>query len=74
MLLVCELYFLFVLFLHIWLAYSLQATSQVKTKDYKIGICCFYVKHTALRKKSKDWLPRNQVNVSEWGDMQTVVV
>ena len=25
-----------------------------QTKDYKIDICCFSVKHTALRKKSKD--------------------
>jgi hypothetical protein len=39
-----------------------------QTKDYKIGICCFSAKHTALRWKSKDWLARNQDNVSEWGD------
>ena len=24
------------------------------TMDYKIGICCFSVKHTVLRNKSKD--------------------
>jgi hypothetical protein len=30
-----------------------------QTKDYKIGICCFFAKHTALRRKSKDWLARN---------------
>ena len=40
-----------------------------QTKDYEIGICCFSAKHTALRRKSKDWLARNQNNVSEWGDM-----
>ena len=40
-------------------------------KDYKIGICCFSVKHAALRRKSKDSLPRNQNNVSEWSDMST---
>ena len=40
-----------------------------QTKDYEIGICCFSVKHTTLRRKSKDWLARNQDNVSEWGDM-----
>ena len=34
------------------------------TKDYKFGICCFSSKHTALRSKSKDWLARNQDNVS----------
>ena len=36
-----------------------------QTKDYKIGICCFSTKHAALRRKSKDWLDRNQNNVSE---------
>ena len=25
-----------------------------QTKDYAIGICCFSVKHAALRRKSKD--------------------
>ena len=42
-----------------------------QTKDYKIGICCFSAKHTALRRKSKDWLAWNQDNVSEctWGAM-----
>ena len=40
-----------------------------QTKDYKIGICCFSTKHVALRRKSKDWLARNQDIVSEWGDM-----
>ena len=40
-----------------------------QTKDYKIGICYFSAKHAALRSKSKDWLARNQNNVSEWGDM-----
>jgi hypothetical protein len=40
-----------------------------QTKDNKIGICCFSTKHEALRRKSKDWLARNQYIVSEWGDM-----
>jgi hypothetical protein len=40
-----------------------------QTKDYKIGIYCFSAKHAALRRKSKDWLARNQDNVSEWCDM-----
>ena len=35
-----------------------------QTKNYKIGICCTYTKHAALRRKSKDWLARNQDNVS----------
>ena len=42
-----------------------------QTKDYEIGICCFSAKHAALRSKSKDWLARNQNNVSEWSDMST---
>ena len=42
-----------------------------QTKDNTIGICCFSGKHTALRWKSKDWLARNQNNVSEWSDMST---
>jgi hypothetical protein len=42
-----------------------------QTKYYKIGICCFSAKHAALWRKSKDWLTRNQNNVSEkdtWSD------
>ena len=27
-----------------------------QTKDYKIGICCFYARKAALKRKSKDWL------------------
>jgi len=42
-----------------------------QTKDYTIDICCFSTKHTALRRKSKDWMARNQNNVSEWSDMST---
>ena len=38
-----------------------------QTKDYEIGICCFSAKHAALRRKSKDWLARNQDNMSKWG-------
>ena len=40
-------------------------TQSDQTKDYKIGICCFSAKHTALRKKRKDWLSQNQDNVSK---------
>jgi hypothetical protein len=38
-------------------------------KDYKIDMCCFSAKHTALGRKGKDWLARNQDNVSKWDDM-----
>ena len=40
-----------------------------KMKDNKIGICFFSAKHSALRRKSKDYLVLNLDNVSEWGDM-----
>ena len=40
-----------------------------QAKDYTIGIYCFSAKRTSIRRKSKDWLARNQDNVSEWGDM-----
>jgi hypothetical protein len=43
-----------------------------QTKDYQIGMCCFTANHAALRRKSKDWLARNQGNVSEWSDMSCV--
>jgi len=35
-----------------------------QTKDYQFGICCFSVKHTALRKKSKDLLAQTRNDVS----------
>ena len=50
---------------------SVLASSEVgrldQTKNDQIGICCFLAKHTALRRNSKDWLARNQDNVSELG-------
>jgi hypothetical protein len=42
-----------------------------QTEDWKIGMCCFSAKQAALSSKSKDWLARNQDNVSEWSDMST---
>ena len=45
-----------------------------QTKDYKIDMCCLTAKHTALRRKSNDWLARNQDNVSGWGDMSIHVL
>ena len=38
-----------------------------QTKNFKIGICCLFAKHTALSRKNKDGL--NQNNVSKWSDM-----
>ena len=45
-----------------------------ESKDFKIGICCFSAKHTALRKKSKDRLAWNQDNVSKWPTCLTTYV
>ena len=42
-----------------------------QTKDYEIGMCCLSAKHAALRRKSKDWMTRNQNNVFEWSDIST---
>ena len=42
-----------------------------QTKEYNIGMCCFSAKNATLRRKSKDWLARNQNNVSEWSDIST---
>ena len=38
---------------------------QVKTKDNKIGICCFFSKYTDLMSCIKKWLTRNLDNVSK---------
>ena len=32
-------------------------------------MCCFFAKHAAIRRLSKDWLARNQDNVSECVDI-----
>ena len=42
-----------------------------QTKDYENDICCFFAKHAAIRRKSKDWSARNKNKVSEWSDMST---
>ena len=44
-------------------------TYVLNTSIYIIGICCFSTNHAALRCKTNDWLARNQINVSELGDM-----
>ena len=63
---------------HRWRNVSVLASSAVdrgfeprsgQTREHKFGICCFSANHATLRRKSKDWLARNQDNVSECGDM-----
>ena len=44
------------------------STSSVKPKIKKLIFVTSPDKHT-LRRKSKDWLARNQENVSEWRNM-----
>ena len=46
-------------------------TRSGQTKDYEIDMCCVFAKYAALRSKSKDWLDRNQNNVSKWNNMAT---
>ena len=43
--------------------------SSTYTRTYNNVYALFFPKHTALRRKGKDGLARNQDNVSEWGDM-----
>jgi hypothetical protein len=40
-----------------------------RVNRYDIGICCFFARHAALRKKNKDWVAQNQNNVCEWRDI-----
>ena len=40
-----------------------------QTKDYQMVFVAYNAKHAELSRKSKDWLARNQDNVSEWSDM-----
>jgi hypothetical protein len=46
-------------------------TRSGQAKDYKIGICCFFARHTALGSRITDWFDQNQNNVSEWSDFST---
>ena len=52
-------------------SFTITASSadRVKPKTHKIGMCCFSEKHATLMRKSKDWLARNQDNISERGDI-----
>jgi hypothetical protein len=40
-----------------------------QTKDYQLVFVAYNAKHAELRRKSKDWLLRNQDNVAVWSDM-----
>ena len=39
------------------------------TKNYIIDFRCLSDKHASLRRKSRDWLARNQNIVSNWSDI-----
>jgi hypothetical protein len=43
-----------------------------KQIHYQLVFVAYNVKHAELRRKSKDWLLRNQDNVSEWSDMSSI--
>lgn len=42
-----------------------------KTKEYRIVICCFSVKHIVIRNKSKVWMVQNWDTVPEWSFIPT---
>ena len=44
-------------------------TQSGQTKDYKIVICYFSAKYSALKSNSKYLLVQNQDNVSEWSNI-----
>ena len=39
----------------------ITVNSDFKAKDWNIGICCLFIKHTALRSNRKDWLVWNHI-------------
>ena len=73
------LIFVFRIVATVWYVFACVLASSViehgsdsrsgQTKDYGIGICCFFAKHEAIRRKNKDWLSRNLDNMPEWGDL-----
>ena len=46
-----------------------SSPDRVKPKIINCVFVAYNGKHAVLRIKSKDWLARNQDNVSEWSDM-----
>ena len=51
------------------LASSAVDRQSGQTKDYGFGICCFSDTHEALKSNNKNWLPLNQDNVLEIGNV-----
>jgi hypothetical protein len=47
------------------------STLRLDDPKWSLWNFCFSAKHAALWRKSKDWLARNEDNVSEWGDIFT---
>ena len=45
-----------------------------QTKNYEIGTGCFSAMHAALRRKSEDWMTRNQYNVSKWSEIVLAMI
>ena len=42
-----------------------------KTKDYKIGICCFSAQHAAFRRKSRDRLAHRRKPTADYASFLT---
>ena len=61
---VCELIIPFIMY---WVMVSVLASSTDRVKPKATKLVCVASPHSALRRKSKDWLARKQ-DVSEWGD------
>jgi hypothetical protein len=52
-----------------YVSLQLDDSSPDRVKPKTIKLVFVASPHAALRRKSKDWLARNQDNVSKWGDM-----
>ena len=69
-------------FISLWLAAFQKTWSRGRSSSYinsrqsvgplAIGICCFPAKHAALRRKSKYWSARTQINVPKLSDIVSV--
>jgi hypothetical protein len=55
-------------------ASSEAQVDRIKQTTNTIVIYCFSTKDVALRRKGKNWLTRNHVDVTEWCDMSTHIL
>jgi hypothetical protein len=50
---------------------KLHSPGRFKLNTIEFGFVAFFTKNAAIRRKSNDWLARNQSNVSDWSDTST---